>query len=138
MLFRSDIPDDLTRPVQYVSDVLLVGALIREHRNDFPLKEGEQVVERVLAAKYVGWSYEQEVRVHADRAEKDEETGQYFVDFSERLMLKEVIAGAKFAFSKRVIEEAVAVSPAPKGVSILKAHASPDAFEIVVDENWFI
>jgi hypothetical protein len=132
-----DIPDEITRPVEYVREVKTVGNLIVEDPRDFSEEAGTKIVDLLLGAKYDGWSYEQEVRCHSQRSEKDEETGQYFVDFSERLVLKEVIAGARFPFSAKPIEDALEGYWGKEGVTIVKARASPTAFEIAVDGTGF-
>ena len=125
-----DIPDDLTREVQYLESPELV-----ENVADASTEEKIRLIDLLMGAKYHGWSYEQEIRVNASRTDMDEETHQYFVDFSERLKLREVIAGAKFSMSKGPIEDAL--KGYPGDVQIVKAKRSETRFEIVVDENGF-
>lgn len=67
-----------------------------------PVDLGLEVAEYTLGGKYDGWSYEGEVRVHYRRDEKDEESGQYFRQFNEKLTLREVIAGNCAAECTRV------------------------------------
>ena len=123
-----DVLDELTSEVAYVGEVLEVGNL-----SEVPRDEKEKIVERLLHAKYKGWCYEKEVRMHGEMKEKDEETGLYFMNFDERLKLKEVITGARFPMSKRPIEDAL------KGYSddlkIVNASRSLKSFEIIVDEK---
>jgi hypothetical protein len=66
-----DVLEDLVRPVEYVREVLAVGNLMFEELNDEWNAEGVRIVDRLLGGKYDGWSYEQEVREHAERAEMD-------------------------------------------------------------------
>jgi len=90
-----DVPDEKMRPVTYVDNVVTTGDL------ESPSNEKRvRVVDLLLGAKYQGWYYEEEVRIHAERRERDEETGLYFADFNETLKLKEVIAGARFHMSR--------------------------------------
>ena len=84
-------------------------------------------------AKYEGWCYEEEVRMKGSREEMDEETRQYFVNFSEHLKLKEIIAGARLPMSKGPIEDAL--KGYSESVNIVKAGPSTTRFEIVVDER---
>jgi hypothetical protein len=91
-----EVFDELTRPVEYIHDVQTVGNMIVERREDFSVEEGTKIVDLQCGAKYDGWCYKQEVRIHLGRNEKDEETGQCFREFSEHLVLKEVIAGVRF------------------------------------------
>jgi hypothetical protein len=125
-----DVPDEITRPVTYVGNVTLVGDLES-------LSDGEKtrIVDLLAGAKYRGWCYEQEVRLHAAREELDEETGIYFGDFGESLRLKEVIAGARFHMSRKPIDEAL--TGYSEEVKVFKARRSEDKFEIVVDEGGF-
>lgn len=69
-----DVPDTITRPVDYVEDIQIVRCLIVQQRGDFPIEAGLKIVDRLLGAKYKGWSYEREVRVHGERNDIDEET----------------------------------------------------------------
>jgi hypothetical protein len=85
--------------------------------------------------KYKGWSYEKEIRVHADRQRAlDEETGHYFVNFDEDLKLREVIAGARFPFSRKPIDDALEGHP---NVIIAKAATSEHKFELILDNDGF-
>lgn len=125
-----DVPKKWTNEVRYVGNVQLVGNLRAISR-----KRKVRLVNRLNWAKYEGWCYEQEVRVKGSRAEVDEETRQYFVNFSERLKLKEVIAGARFPWSKKPIEDAL--EGYSEDVKIVKARPSSTRFEIIVDERGF-
>jgi hypothetical protein len=128
-----DVPDEITRPVDYTETVSVCGNLIVHSRAELDMERGLAIVERNLGTKYAGWAYEQEVREHVNRADKDEETGHFFVDFSERLILREVIAGVRFPFSRRPIEEALKEYSGQ--VKITKAACSPKCFEIVIAEQ---
>jgi hypothetical protein len=79
-----DVPDENTQEVKYVEDVLLVGNL-----DNVSTEERRTILHRLYWTKYGGWSYEEEVRLNASPDEIDEETGKYFVYFSEQLKLKE-------------------------------------------------
>ena len=125
-----DVPDELTREVTYVGNLLIVGNL-----SDSSTEERKKIIDRLCGAKYIGWCYEEEVRVHASRVEVDVETGKFFVKFSENLKLREVIAGARFPLSKRPIEDAL--EGYSEDVKIVKAGRSTARFEIIMDENGF-
>jgi hypothetical protein len=137
MCLGFEVPDEVTRPVEYAPKPEVIGSMVVSNKADFPLKKGETIVNRVLEVKYAGWEYEKEVRIHVTRGEIDEETGQYFYDFSDRFILKEIVAGAKFPFSKKVIEYALAGYPGAQEIKIVKARACSTKFEIVVDERGF-
>jgi hypothetical protein len=95
----------------------------------------EELVNFLFQAKFADWSYEKEMRVHGTRQEVDEETGHYFTDFNQGLQLKEVIAGARFPFSKVPIEEAL--RGYPEEVRVIKARRSETEFKIVVHDSGF-
>ena len=132
-----EVSDEVTRPVEYIPNVETVGNMIVEKEEDFSIEEGTRIVDRQCGAKYDGWSYEQEVRVHLGRNEKDEETGHYFREFSERLELKEVFGGARFPYSKKLIQDALSGYAGREDVAILKARRSTAQFEIVLSEGGF-
>jgi hypothetical protein len=123
-----DVREEIARPVDYVPEPILVGNLVVERGGDVSVEQLRKTVESLLGTKYDGWFYEKEIRVHTERAEIDEETGQYFADFSERVELKEVIAGARFPLSKKPIVDAL---EAYSDVEIYKARVSTERFEIV-------
>jgi hypothetical protein len=124
-----DVPKEMTRTVKYVSDIFVVGDF-----DELSRREKVAALNRLYETKYRGWSYEREVRFHGNRVERDEETGQYFVGFSKRLRLKEVIAGVRFPMSRKPIEDAL---EAYSDVKIIKAGASTTRFEIIVDKRGF-
>jgi hypothetical protein len=137
MCLGFEVPEERTRPVEYLPEIQAIENMIVETPVDFKVEQGEKVVGRLLGAKYEGWSYEQEVRVHVPCDEKDEETGQYFVNFNEGLVLREVIAGARFSFSRKVIEDALAGYSGRDDVQIVKARPLSSAYQIVIDEKGF-
>lgn len=125
-----DVPDENAQEVKYVQDVLVVGNL-----DDVSVEERRKILHRLYWTKYGGWSYEEEVRLNATRDEMDEETGKYFVSFSEQLKLKEVIAGVRFPFSRGPIEDAI--KGYSEHVKIIKAGQGVERFEIIVDDDGF-
>jgi hypothetical protein len=139
MCLGFDVHKDVTREIEYVPELLVVGNLIVEKLSDFDAPEAaqkaEQIVERVIGSKYQAWAYEQEVRVHHERDEIDEETKMHFKQFNQRLILKEVIAGARFPFSKKLIEDALVGCSGLEDVKIVKLRCSNAALELVVDES---
>ena len=124
-----DVPDELTREVQYLSDLEFVGNL-----DELSVPDKAKVLDKLYAGKYEGWRYEQEIRVNGSREEIDEETGQYFVNFGEHLTLREVIAGACFKMSRKPIEEAL---HGYSDVKIVKLRTSTSRFELVADDRSF-
>jgi hypothetical protein len=125
-----DVPDENTQEVKYVDDVFVVGNL-----DDVPVEERRKILHHLYWTKYRGWCYKEEVRLNASRDEIDEETGKYFVSFSEQLKLKEVIAGVRFPMSRGPIENAL--RGYSEDVKIVKAGRSAKKFEIIIDYHGF-
>lgn len=122
-----DVPDEFARDVRYVSSIQEVESLF-----DSTEQDQEEVIGQLSYVKYIGWAYEEEVRVHGLR--KVEEGGKYFTDFGDQLKLKEVITGARFSDlqSKALIEEAL--QGYSEQVNCIEARRSAERFEIVVDK----
>jgi hypothetical protein len=131
MCLGFDVPDELPKRVTYCKEPLVVGNLTSAST----VEQLNMVVDVNGYAKYDGWTYEKEVRIHGPRVKMDEETGKYFVKFGEQLRLKEVIAGARFPMSKRPIEEAL--RGYSEDVKIVKAARSAKKFEIILDQGGF-
>jgi len=125
-----DVPDQLTRDVRYIGDLVVTG-----DADNLSKDEKLKVIELLYWAKYKGWCYEEEVRTHSSREEMDEETGQYFVNFGDTLILREVIAGARFPMSRKPIDDAL--KGYSEDVKIVKAVQSTERFEIIVNERGF-
>jgi Protein of unknown function (DUF2971) len=126
-----DIPDNAKKywEAKYLDEIVVAPDLDTLSR-----AEKLPFIELLYKGKYVGWSYEEEVRVYGSRAERDEETGQYFVNFDEDLKLREVIAGARFPFSKKPINDAL---EGYADITIAKTVASEHKFELLFDKDGF-
>ena len=123
-----DVPDECTRDVTYVAEVMLIGKLTVAQGN-----ENDEILERLIWAKYDAWSYEQEVRATGRRINMYEEGENCFVAFGEHLKLREVILGARFSEDREVIEEAL--GDYSEHVAIIKAVRSNSQFEIVFSDT---
>jgi hypothetical protein len=102
--------------------------------NDYEGLTSEQssvVVQKVLSTKFENWKYEREIRVWLPL--QNEEAGLHFLNFGEKLLLKEVILGAKCTLPTVGIERALGLSVSE--VTVIKARAAHDAFQMVADEE---
>jgi hypothetical protein len=105
-----------------------------EERPVFPANFGTMpddkrlgLVRDILFTKFNHWSYEKEVRAWTSL--EDKENGRYFMPFSEKLKLAEVILGEKCDLSKAAIQRALG-----EGISHVKitlARPSHNKFEMV-------
>jgi len=112
-----------TRKVDYISAPLPFPA-------DFRLLDTPKqlpVVEKMIFTKYRNWEYEHEIRTLTDLEEE-------FFNFCEMLQLVEVIIGAGSALPAR--EVTCAVGSMADHVTVKKARAAHDKFEMVEDEEF--
>jgi len=129
-----DVPDDRIRTIKYESEIEVVGSL-RDVLPRHVETEGTRILDKLFETKYLGWLYEEEIRVHGRREVKDEETGFYFADFDDGLVLREVIAGPRYRLSEKPITDAL--KGYAEAVDVKKATISSTQFEIVIAENGF-
>jgi hypothetical protein len=97
-----DVPDDLIMHVTYTTnrpppDDLLSG--------DKSVRE--EAMKKSLATKFSHWRYESEVRFFVALDERDARTGNYFYDFSDHLILKQVIVGSESKITRGEVSSAI-------------------------------
>ncbi len=124
-----DVDDEITCPVHYTAKRLAKEAdrLIATGSTD------EETMLRFLTTKYAHWRYEHEVRCFVSLTDKDPSTGLYFADFSPRLRLTQVIAGARSNIARSEIA-AVLGTLAPE-VRVFKARLAFKSFTVVRNRN---
>jgi Protein of unknown function (DUF2971) len=86
-------------------------------------------MKQLLYTKYSHWKYENEVRAFTTLEEKDPKTGFYFANFSEELLLKEVIVGACSNTSRETLNQAL--GNIASEVNIIKARLAFKTFKVV-------
>ena len=120
--FGFDFPDHLLSEVDYVKERLIHnGAAI-----------DEELMLMYLTTKFDHWEYEQEYRSFVELDEKNED-GNYYVDFSKNLQLKEIIIGCNSKITRSDINNVYSIS-SPE-VEIFKSRAGFKNFEIVRNQN---
>jgi hypothetical protein len=127
MCLAFEVPDELTRIVDYVDDVSVVGSL-----GDLPTTDQAQLIDRLYGAKYEGWHYEEEVRIHGTRDELDDNAGMYFIKFSEKLKLRTIIVGSRCTIARTVIEDALIGYS--EDVTIVKVTHDPRRFQLIATD----
>jgi len=98
--------------------------------------EAESQVHQLLCQKYIDWKYEEEYRIWVGLDEKDEETGHYFLDFTEKLVLREVILGARCTADRTKIKNLL--NTYKHRVEITKAKTATNSYTIVRDRKYKI
>lgn len=90
-------------------------------------------VRKILFTKYAHWKYENEYRGFVTLDEEDEATGLYFAEFSERLILRQVIVGAESTISRGCLSDALGEEL--KDVEQIKARLAFKSFSVVRQRN---
>ncbi len=111
-----DVPDRHLVKVNYVRNRLKPENVI-----------DEQFMLKLLSTKFSHWRYEQEYRVFISL--EDKVAGYYFKEFSNELVLRQVIVGAMSDISRTDIDQALGDMRA--GVEVFKARPAFRTFRIV-------
>jgi hypothetical protein len=90
---------------------------------------GKDTVNRLLRTKFIDWQYEQEYRFFIGLESSQKEGSNYFADFSEQLVLSEVILGFKCDFRIEQIRELIGSNYA--NVRVRKAGLHQQVFEVI-------
>lgn len=120
MCLGFDIPTDLLRQICYVKS-----------RLTWPKIVDENFVQKLLFTKFLHWSYEDEYRVflsldtHID--------GLYYADFSEKLVLRQVIVGAEADIARTEVMSAL--GNLSTNTEVFKARAAFKSFRTVRNKN---
>jgi hypothetical protein len=93
-----------------------------------------RVPDWLLFTKYVDWKYESEARIYTSLNDSDPQTGFYFADFSEQLILREVIAGSLCCASEQQLREAAGLADR---VEFTKARLAFRSFKVVTNRLGF-
>ena len=123
-----DVPEEYLVPVTYSSK--------RLSQEAEKIMDGGEIDEalmlRLLTTKYYHWQYEKELRRFVPLEEKDK-NGFYFADFSEDLMLKQVIVGSLSDISRAEVTEAL--GSLMNKVEVFKARPAFKSFRVVRNKN---
>ncbi len=84
-----DIPDELLSTVIYTEE----RAKVEFDKHARKVVDGDKVIDKVIRTKFSDWQYEEECRMFIPLNEATKEGEFHFVDFSDHLVLREVIVG---------------------------------------------
>ena len=93
--------------------------------------EGRKFMMKCLSTKFSHWSYEEEYRVFVGL--NTQHNGLYFMDYSDELILKQVIAGLNSSVLRSEIEQMIS---GKCEVEIFKVRKDYCEFKMVRDENF--
>ena len=116
-----DINADMTKEVTYSA------------RRPIFRKADEKSLHTLLYTKHCDWQYEDEVRVFARLKERDEATRLYFGEFTEQLVLREIIVGPLSKITKHEIQDALRDA----SITITKGRLAFKTFDVVRNGQGF-
>lgn len=85
----------------------------------------EEEMQKLLSTKHKHWSYEQEIRIFVELIQKEKD--KYFYNFTEDMILKEVIIGYK----SKMTEKQIIQSFKSNEIAIFKVKPSFEDFKMV-------
>lgn len=120
-----DIPDQYALPVKYIS-----ARMALNFKDNIETKGLDPTFAfDLMTSKYEGWSYEEEVRMYVRLNETEPESGLYFYQFGEDLVLRELILGPRCTLS---FSEAKALASAvSESVQVTKSRLAFNSFRVV-------
>lgn len=129
MALGFDIPDEYLTPVHYTTQ----RAKVEFDQETRTIVDGSRLTDRLLRTKFVDWKYEDEKRMFVDLDPNSQEGGNHFMEFSESIVLREVILGLKCDLPVSRIRQLLKDEPSP--VKVLKAGMALRAFKIIEDRS---
>jgi hypothetical protein len=118
---------DIAKRVEYISEPLPFPPDFLE----LPLEKQKVVSDATPFTKFKHWAYEGEIRLWGQLS--NEEDGNHYFEFEERMRLVEVIIGERCTLGRDAIMRALGAHA--DGVTVRKARAAFDRFEMVEVEG---
>jgi len=115
-----DMPDEFLGQVGYVNS-----------RFQWPAMLDEPFVKQLLFTKFAHWSYEDEYRAYVSLGEST--NGFYYANFSDKLVLRQVIVGPESTISRADLSSAL--GDLADHVEVFKARAAFKSFRVVRNQN---
>lgn len=125
-----DIPDRLLVPVKYVQGLQKLNVLsIQTSRQAI-----DNFLHRLRYTKFKGWEYEEELRQFVPLSGLEDQSGLYFIPFSDELLLREVILGPRCDIPIKLVRNLVAGFP--QKIAVYKARIAYTKFGVVEDRRY--
>jgi hypothetical protein len=115
-----EVADPILKPVSYVEQRPILK------------KINPEVANWLLFTKYIDWRHEQEARIFTTLTDSEPGSGLYFGNFSEQLVLREVILGPLNKNAKREVLDAVGDLAS---VVVRKSRLAFNSFQVVNDRR---
>jgi len=129
MALGFDIPDKYLLKVQYTKQ----RAKVTFDSKTRKIVNGAQLIDKLIRTKFSDWQYEDEYRMYVDLDPASREGGNHFVDFSENLVLREVILGLKCDLPISRIRQLCKNDVQP--IKVLKAGMALRNFKVIEDRS---
>ncbi|MDH3329266.1 MAG: DUF2971 domain-containing protein [Desulfobulbaceae bacterium] len=126
-----EVADKLLTPVNYRKSRLNVDILSLFDQEKFD----KSLTYKLLNTKFYDWKYEKEVRIVVKLKYKDKENGLYFCNFSEDIMLSDVIAGPLCNKSEKEIRGFI--KNEDSSVNLIKSRLAFKTFDVVMNQRGF-
>ena len=118
---------------EHIIDVIYTGSRVQLPPGALDqVQDADQIMQRLLSAKYSDWAYEDEVRIFCDIADPDQR-GKYFSGYGDTSTLREVIAGPLCKTTAGEFRDAIADS----SVKLIKSRLAFKSYRIVRDKRGF-
>ena len=122
-----DLPDDVAHEVRYVKE---------RERLPSDWNEDEETAlqwaKKVLFTKFHGWEYEAECRVFVGLDTEEDEDGNYFKNFEEKMVLREVVLGCEYQLDPAGVLESL-LELCDEEVRVIRARSSDESFDMIED-----
>ena len=129
MALGFDVKDEYLSPVQYTNQRVKV----KFDQKTREVVDGPRLIENLLRTKFTDWKYEDEKRMFVDLSTSSQEGSNYFEEFSNILVLREVILGLKCDLAVSRAQQLLRHYPNP--VKVLKAGMALRTFKIIEDRS---
>jgi len=124
MALGFDVPDDLIIAVGYTAN----RAKINFNHKTQRIVDGMKILDKLVRTKFSDWRYEDEKRMYVDLSQPHED-GNYFVNFSNDLSLREVILGVKCDLPVELVNQLLGASMST--VCVRKARMATKTFKVI-------
>lgn len=114
-----------------IADSVLGKVDYLDERIPVPSRLDDNFMKSLLFSKFKHWEYEQEYRIYVQLEEEID--GIYYSDYSDELILKQVIVGDQSSLTRAEISDALGDLSA--NVEAFKARAGFKKFEVVRQQN---
>jgi hypothetical protein len=125
-----DVPDNLLIRVRYQGGMHKISVA----PGSTDQKTIDRLLDRLRYTKFDGWKYEAEVRQFFPLNTLDEQSGLYFVPFSETLVLREVVLGPRCDLPIDSIRDLV--EPFSQKVYVRRSRIAFKKFAVVEDRRF--